>query len=160
MGARASKPDPAELARLQRRCAARRTAHTQCQLANPGNAAACERLEAALVMCYVSGARRRPSAPRRAPARRPVRGGTHPRHPPLPLDPRCTLPRPPPRLRPPADLPGAKDSVAAHERCLQSLMNVGFYAAPDGKRRANCHAELDALKAALTQRGLFPFPPP
>jgi hypothetical protein len=61
MGSSVSKLGAEEEAKLARRCAARRTALAGCRAANPDAPAACERLEAALVMCFAAGERRRPA---------------------------------------------------------------------------------------------------
>jgi hypothetical protein len=59
MGSAPSKLSDAEAARLSRKCAARRTALAGCRAANQDTPQACERLEAALVMCYAAGAAQR-----------------------------------------------------------------------------------------------------
>ncbi|KIZ02298.1 hypothetical protein MNEG_5659 [Monoraphidium neglectum] len=54
MGAKVSKISAQEEARIAKKCVARRTAYYGCVAANKADPKACERLEAALVMCTAS----------------------------------------------------------------------------------------------------------
>lgn len=147
MGQRASKLSAQDEQRLARKCNARRTALAGCRLANPDNAAACERLETALAMCYGAGARRslgeRGWGSQRFCYRRRTRIACSQHL--FDVLPFCTQTA---SQKKHTELPAAAAAAAEHERCFTALMNTGHY---NGRR--DCAAELAALKAGVKKAG-------